>query len=96
MRDLRSLQSDSKKEHGSERKAAEVRDKLNEAIKKTSQKKKKFVNAPERAQNNKIYWFFFNICVNNNFNIFITACIVANTILLASDQYPMLKSEEES
>ena len=35
------------------------------------------------------------MCLDNNFNIFITACIVANTVLLAMDQYPMLKKEED-
>lgn len=55
---------------------------------------------PERSKKNtlfsKTYLFFFKICMNNSFNIFITICIVLNTILLAMDKFPMRKEDEDT
>ena len=41
-----------------------------------------------RAQKNKVYMFFFKICIHPVFTLFIILMIVWNTIVLASDSYP--------
>jgi hypothetical protein len=71
--------------------ALDIKKKLADAVQSTTKKKNKQVVVPDRAKNNKCYLKFFNLCVSDAFNIFITTCIVLNTILLASDRYPIKK-----
>lgn len=50
---------------------------------------------PERAESNKLYKICFIICEHWMFNLLITLLIVANTGVLALDQYPRnIKLEE--
>ena len=49
---------------------------------------------PARALKNPIFKITYKICTDNLFNVFITSCIILNTILLAMDKYPIEKSEE--
>ena len=44
--------------------------------------------APERAQQNRVYYVAYRICTHWSFTIFITVLIIANTAVLALDQYP--------
>ena len=80
---------------GEEILALDIKKKLADAVQETNKKKKKQVVLPERAFKNKCYMTFFKLCVSDAFNIFITTCIVLNTILLASDKYPQKKSRIE-
>jgi len=71
--------------------AMDIKKKLADGIQETNKKKKKQVFIPERAFKNKCYMSFFKLCVSDAFNIFITTCIVLNTVLLAQDRYPVKK-----
>ena len=44
---------------------------------------------PERARNNKLYLFFYRICMHDLFTFSMTAAILINTLVLALDQYPI-------
>jgi hypothetical protein len=48
---------------------------------------------PERALKNPVFKIMYQICTKNSFNIFITGCIILNTVLLAMDKYPIKPSE---
>ena len=48
---------------------------------------------PDRALKNPVFKIMYKICTENAFNIFITGCIILNTILLAMDKYPIKPSE---
>jgi len=50
---------------------------------------------PERAKSWIVYKWFYIFVSLNMFNIFITLCIIMNTILLAMDKYPIHKEEYE-
>ena len=50
---------------------------------------------PERAKSWIVYKWFYIFVSMNMFNIFITLCIILNTILLAMDKYPIHKEEYE-
>lgn len=48
---------------------------------------------PDRAKNNTLYYWFFKLCSHALFTVIITLCILANTILLAMDRYPIRSDE---
>jgi hypothetical protein len=49
---------------------------------------------PARALKNPVFKIMYKVCTDNSFNIFITSCIVLNTMLLAMDKYPIRPTEE--
>ena len=49
---------------------------------------------PERAHNNRLYLFAYKVCTNPWFAIFITLMIIWNTIVLASDSFPVDPKKE--
>jgi hypothetical protein len=51
---------------------------------------------PERCKNNCIYRLFYYICTHAFFTSFITILILANTLILAMDRYPISLSELET
>ena len=44
--------------------------------------------APVRAQKYKLYYVCYRLCTHWSFTMFITILIIANTIVLALEQYP--------
>ncbi len=48
-----------------------------------------------RASRNWIYRFFYAFAMNKYFSLFINLIIVANTVVLAMDRYPIAASELE-
>lgn len=65
-----------------------------EALGQSSKKRRRLHFYPERALKNPLYKFFFMICSDSLFNIFITSCIILNTLLLAMDKYPIQREEQ--
>ena len=65
-----------------------------EALGQSSKKRRRLHFYPERALKNPLYKFFFLICSDSLFNIFITSCIILNTLLLAMDKYPIQREEQ--
>ena len=53
---------------------------------------KRFKPLPLRAQKNCLYAICYKICTHFLFTVMITLLIIANTVILATDSYPQVKS----
>ena len=48
-----------------------------------------------RAEDNRLYSFAYTLCSSHYFTRFISLCIVANTVVLALDKYPIEQAESQ-